>query len=66
MDRYSNVHTRMWYAKDFKELDDEEKLLFIYLITSPHSNSAGYYRLPLGYVSSDLGKGFVCTALACM
>ncbi len=56
MDRYSNVHTRMWYAKDFKALDDEDKLLFIYLITSPHSNSAGYYRLPLGYAAHDLGK----------
>lgn len=56
MDRYSNVHSRMWYAKDFKALDDEDKLLFIYLITSPHSNSAGYYRLPLGYAAHDLGK----------
>ena len=32
-------------------------MLFVYLLTSPHSNSAGYYRLPLLYASHDLGKG---------
>ena len=57
MARYTNIHTQMWFDDKFTALDDDDKLLFIYLLTSPHSNMAGYYRLPKRYVAADLGKG---------
>lgn len=45
----------MWTDELFIKLDEDTKLLFIYVLTSPHCNMAGYYRLPLLYVSADLG-----------
>ena len=33
-------------------------MLFIYLLTSPHSNLIGFYYLPMAYVAEDLGNPF--------
>ena len=50
-----NISTRIWNDERFRMLSDDGKVLFIYTITSPHSNIAGTYVLPKGYISEDLG-----------
>lgn len=54
MRNYGRVETSIWYSKKFHSYSDDGKLLWFYLITSPHSNAAGCYVLPIGYVMTDL------------
>lgn len=63
---YGQVQCSWWGHPDSNKLSDSSKLLFLYLLTGPHSNGLGCYRLPFGYVSSDTGnpietisKGFI-------
>lgn len=53
---YGQVQCSWWGHPDTVHLSDNGKLLFLYLLTGPHSNGLGCYRLPFGYVSSDTGK----------
>ena len=55
---YGQVQCAWWGHPETSALSDNAKLLFLYLLTGPHSNGLGCYRLPDGYVSADLGKGF--------
>lgn len=43
---WENTHTR--------NLSDQGKLLALYLLTGPHSNMLGSFRIPNGYISEDL------------
>lgn len=52
MNRYTRISTRFW---DSRSLSDNEKLLFLYTLTSPHSNTIGFYVLPKLYIMHDLG-----------
>jgi hypothetical protein len=45
----------VWHDQKFLALSDDAKLLFLYIISSPHSNSIGLYRLPKQYIECDLG-----------
>lgn len=54
MGRYSNIYSDMWFDQKFSELTDSEKVFFIYLLTSPHCNMIGFYRLPIKYIMADL------------
>ena len=36
-------------------LSNEAKLLALYLLTGPHTNMLGCFRLPASYVAEDLG-----------
>jgi hypothetical protein len=56
MERYTLIHNRIWLDEKFRELDTDSKMLFFYLMTSPHCNMIGYYRLPLLYIVADLGQ----------
>jgi hypothetical protein len=56
MGRYSMVYSDTWTDGAFQEASDAEKLAFIYAITSPMGNQAGFYRLPPSYVGLSLGK----------
>lgn len=51
---FSKVGTAFWTSPSIQGLSDDGKLLALYVITSPHSNAAGAYRLPDGYVMADL------------
>jgi DnaD/phage-associated family protein len=53
--RYGAVHTQIWQSRDFRSLTAEAKMLFLYLLTSPHANLAGIYLLPMAYAQDDLG-----------
>ena len=48
------VRFREWAKR--KGLNAEERELAIYLLTSPHCNSLGCFRLPMAYLCDDLGK----------
>ena len=55
MREYGQVQCNFWVHPDIQSLSDQAKLLALYLIEGPHSNALGCYRLPIGYVSADLG-----------
>lgn len=57
MQRYAKVSIKFWTDEKILSLSEKTKLLALYLLTSPHSNSLGLYYLPLQYVSADLGFG---------
>lgn len=52
---YGKVRTVFWTDDRVASLSDDGKLLALYLLTSPHANAVGCYRLPSGYVSDDVG-----------
>lgn len=52
--RYVKVATRFWTDEKVIEMDPEAKILYLYCLSSPHSNMAGYYRLPKQYIKADL------------
>ncbi len=56
MREYGQIQSSYWADPDIKELSDFGKMLGAYLLTSPHSNGLGCFRIPLGYVSEDFGK----------
>ncbi|MFW6145608.1 MAG: hypothetical protein ACOC4Y_02285 [bacterium] len=63
--RYVKLASKFWTDEKIIDLALETKFLFIYILSSPHSNMAGYYRLPKPYIKADLkltdkqlGKGF--------
>lgn len=65
MREYGQIQCSFWSDPDIQTLSDQGKLLFAYLLTGPHSNGLGCYRLPDGYVQADfewsqqtVSKGF--------
>lgn len=52
---YGKVHTSFWASETLKGLDADAKLLALYLLTSPHTNASGAFRLPDAYACEDLG-----------
>jgi hypothetical protein len=55
MREYGQVQCSFWADSDIQSLSDQGKLLAAYLLTGPHSNGIGCYRLPYGYVQADFG-----------
>lgn len=56
MREYGRVKSSLWRSKKFASLgQDGDRLLYLYLHTCPHANSAGCYVLPLMYIAHDLG-----------
>jgi hypothetical protein len=51
---YGKVYTRFWLKQNVLSWSDSAKLLGLYLLTCPHCNLLGCFRLPIGYVASDL------------
>ncbi|GAF80348.1 unnamed protein product [marine sediment metagenome] len=54
MDRYSKIQSSLWDSKKFNKLNDFEKIVYMYLLTCPHGNSAGLFKLKEDYAVSDL------------
>jgi|TARA_Y100000310_G_scaffold37766_1_gene35415 hypothetical protein len=52
--RYQKIHSQIWHDEKFINLTSSQKLLFFYILTSPHCNAIGCYILPMGYISEDL------------
>lgn len=55
MREYGQIQCSFWSDTDIQALSDQAKLLAAYLLTGPHSNGIGCYRLPDGYVQADFG-----------
>src|SRR5260370_37234774 len=51
---YGRISTRFWMSPDVCKLSRDAKLLAAYLLTGPHTNMIGCFRLPLAYVANDL------------
>lgn len=62
---YGKVYTRFWLKQNVLSWSDSSKLLGLYLLTCPHCNLLGCFRLPIGYIASDLNwsEQKVATAL---
>ena len=54
MREFGKVGVGFWDSPVIQSLSDDGKLLALYLVTSTHSNAAGIYRCPDGYVVGDL------------
>lgn len=54
---YGKVHTSFWADDTLRGLDADSKLLALYLLTSPHTNTLGAFRLPDAYACEDLAWG---------
>jgi hypothetical protein len=51
---FRKIHDWIWSNPDFLALGDTERILYLYLLTSSHSNSTGYYMIKIGYMAEDL------------
>jgi hypothetical protein len=51
---YGKIHSSFWTSRDIRSLSEDGRALAAYLLTSPHSNMLGCFRIPVAYVSDDL------------
>ena len=54
MPGYTKVPRNLWDNERFRGLPEDSRNLYLYLLTSPHSNSIGYFRIDDAYISADL------------
>jgi hypothetical protein len=52
--RFQKIEATIWHDEKFRSLTHSQQLLFLYLLTCPHSNLAGCFVLPTGYACCDL------------
>lgn len=52
---YGQIQCGFWSSGDTQELSERAKLFACYLLTGPHSNGLGCYKLPDGYINADFG-----------
>lgn len=57
-ERYSKIYTYLWDDDAYRSLGTMEQLVYLYLFTSPHGNSAGIYRLLIDYAKGDMGQAY--------
>jgi len=57
---YRTICCELWTDDKVQALSAHEKLLFLYLITNPHSHMSGIYYLPTVFMQHEvnLGRGF--------
>ena len=51
---YGKIQTHFWSSSELRAVSVEAKLLAAYLLSSPHTNMIGCFRLPHAYASADL------------
>ena len=54
MREYGRVFSAFWQSVRMRELTEDGRSLALYLLTSPHANLIGCYRLPEAYAADDL------------
>lgn len=52
--RYQKIEVLIWNDEKFINLSQEARYLFLYILSSPHSNAIGLYVLPKAYICEDL------------
>jgi len=55
MREYGQIQCGFWSSEDTQPLSERAKLFACYLLTGPHSNGLGCYKLPDGYINADFG-----------
>ena len=55
MREYGQIQCSFWTDPEIQALSDASARLATYLLTGPHSNGLGCYRLPDGYIQADFG-----------
>ena len=55
MREYGQIQCSFWTDPEVESLHDQSKLLAAYLLTGPHSNGLGCFKLSDGYILGDLG-----------
>lgn len=55
MREYGQIQTSFWTDPELQSLSESARLFAAYLLTGPHSNGIGCYRLPDGYITADFG-----------
>ena len=53
MGKMTWISSEIW--SDTDDLTNDEKILYIYLLTNEQRNIAGYYKINLGYMALDFG-----------
>ena len=52
---YRTIDARFWTDPKVRKLEPSEKLLFLYLVTSPHSHVSGLYYVPRAAIIEETG-----------
>ena len=52
--RYAHLQTAIWQHRGLRAMPRHLREMYLYLVTSPHGNTAGLYALPLSYLAEDL------------
>lgn len=51
---YGRVYSAFWQSAEARSFTEDGRMLALYLLTSPHANLIGCYRLPDAYVAEDM------------
>lgn len=51
---YGRVYSAFWQSPEIRALPEDGRTLALYLLTCPHANLIGCYRLPDAYAADDL------------
>lgn len=54
MREYGKVFTTFWQSDDMRGLSEDGRMLALYLMTCPHGNMLGCFRMPESYAAEDL------------
>lgn len=52
---YRTVKESFWTDPKIQQLSPDEKLLFLYCVTNPHSHYSGLYYLPITFMIEEIG-----------
>jgi len=55
MREYGQIQCSFWSDPDIQGVSDDAKLIALYILSGPHSNGLGCYRIPDGYIQADTG-----------
>jgi hypothetical protein len=51
---YGRVYSSFWQSPEIRALSEDARVLALYLLTTPHANLIGCFRLPDAYAAEDL------------
>lgn len=54
MREYGKVHMAFWSDPSIRGMSEDARALALYLLTCPHGNLLGLFRLPIAYAADDL------------
>ena len=55
MAEYAKIYKKMWNNSKFRNLTEDAKFLWVYILSCPHSSLSGIFVITQLYIQSDLG-----------